>query len=89
MNRETLDKWRHYNNVYLIWAHERTHPVVQVVMYSLITDCKLELFQKTHVIHHIEGTEDIKALLLVRKQKKVVISTALDFLIKLKMLKFR
>lgn len=53
---------------YLVGAHERTHPVVQVVMHSLVTDSELELLQKTHVVHHVQRIDDVKAFLLGRNE---------------------
>lgn len=52
---------------YLVWAHSRTHPVVQVVMKALVTDAELEVLQETLVIHHIESKEDVKTFLSVTK----------------------
>ena len=48
---------------YLVWAHIRTHPVVQVVMKARVTDAELELLQETLVIHHIESRDDVKTFL--------------------------
>lgn len=66
--QRVLTGWRYYNNEYLVWAHLRTHPVVQIVMNAFVTDSELELLQKIHVIHHIKGAEDVKAFLSVEEK---------------------
>lgn len=48
---------------YLVWTHPRTRPIVQVVMKALVTDSELEFLQEAGVIHHVEGSEDVKAFL--------------------------
>lgn len=58
-----LDRWRYCSIQYLVWAHIRTHPVVQVVMKVLVADAELELLQETLVIHHVKGREDVKTFL--------------------------
>lgn len=57
--------WR---TLYLVWAHIRTHPVVQVVMKAPVTDAELELLQETVIIHHVEGREDVTSFLFVREK---------------------
>lgn len=52
---------------YLVWTHPRTHPIVQVVMMALVADSELEFLQEDGVIHHVEGSEDVKAVLSVRE----------------------
>lgn len=64
----TVDRWRYYSILYLVWAHIRTHPVVQVVMKAPVIDAELELLQETLVIHHVESREDVKTFLSVRKR---------------------
>lgn len=54
---------RHYSVQYLVWAHIRTHPVVQVVMKVRVTDAELKLLKETLVIHHIESRDDVKTFL--------------------------
>lgn len=58
---------------YLVGAHIRTHPVVQVVMKAHVTDAELELLQETLVIHHIEGREDVATFLSVREKEHLFI----------------
>lgn len=49
---------------HLVRTHFRTHPVVQVVMKACVINAELELLQKTAVIHHVEGRENITTFLL-------------------------
>ena len=60
---------------YLVWAHGRTHPVVQIVMNAFATESELEFLQKILVIHHIKSEEDVKAFLLVKKKRIFIMSS--------------
>lgn len=63
----SLDRWRYHCSEYLVWAHIRTLPVVQVVMNIPVTDAEFEIFKEPLVIHHIKSGEDVKTFLLVRE----------------------
>lgn len=62
------------NIQHLVWAHIRTHPVVQVIMKARVTDAELELLQETLVIHHVESREDVKTFLSVREKRPFILS---------------